>query len=353
MSKEMPTPVDNQPQPDTQAQPAHGLKQKVGAAVMTALIAPGIGGSMLEKGHEGSAVHRPEPTVEQVDTTTTIPVDGINKYQEDFETDQQDAEVTQGAIHDIVADNLELIKNLPLGEKIQITGLASAEDQGTGVEQLTQPSLENKNLELANQRGLLGVAAFINEVKAQTGIDLTGRVELGAREDSFTPEEVAKAQALAKEHIFGDVEKMINLYNQDPASVPQEVSQFLDKKLAERRGFELTIPGTKTVIKESPRKTAEKEARTEGQVFRYEGYLPPEVVVERPGSQIYEKRRQREKAQARSSQVAYKRQQPARGNGNTKSYSQSTLKNRQGRQGGSSMNQTGAGGGSGRGSRSR
>lgn len=323
------------------------------AAIMVPAIAPGMGGVALE-----TANHVTEHSVETTPSTTaheeTARTDLVgNKFQPQFEVDHNDVEVARVQVRDFVSTHPDIFKN---PERIVITGLASAEDEGTGIEQLQNPSPANQKL--AGDRGLISAIGLIEEVKAQYGVDVSDKLELGLREDNFSDAETAQVAEFASRFGYGSAEELINQYNHEPQNVPPQAAGFFDEQLGKNRGS--IVEATGRVVKTIDGKqitTKHTEKLLTGKVIRNVGYIPqePVVITERPGARFERVRKQdfSSRSGSRGESPAQLRKQPARGNTNVRSFTQSRSHSMHGRKGSSSMRQVGHGGGSGRGHRGR
>lgn len=274
-----------QPESGEQVQPAAserqtGFGKKLGGAVIAAVIAPGIINPSSEhiatpaNSYTTIESNSPDPEV-QLSAQTTVDVD--NKYQQEFQTDKEDSEATRQQVRDFLEQNKGFFEEPEKIESVIITGLASAEDRASDDEQLTRASEENEAL--AGQRGELAKQAVIEEAKEMFGVDISGKVTLGAHEDMLSPDELTDVQNMAQQFGYDSVETMINQYNHEPTKSPPAVSKLLDSVLAERRGAVIEITSTDPV-NSKPGSEGQKEAGEKGKTIpvfdRYEGYLPEE-----------------------------------------------------------------------------
>src|SRR3990167_6607785 len=151
-----------------QNQGREGLpRNRLVAIGATVAIAAGVGGIESIQPPEGTEsapaaeitvdmpVSSPEDVVAQINSEvkTAIRGDALNSYEQDFQTEQTDAEDSGNDVRNFVEQNKELLSHPEKIDRISIIGLASAEDEQLNDEQLLTPSV--KNLELAGQRGEL------------------------------------------------------------------------------------------------------------------------------------------------------------------------------------------------------
>lgn len=260
----MPEQRHNTPQ---EAGPSVGQRVARGALGVVMLAGPLVGA-----GSETHTVQADVPvavdtyqTQEVQDPGKTLVVgvgaDGkvINRYQEDFQTDSEDAHDSEGQ----VATTLEDL----LGEDgwsqvydIQITGHASAEDDSNAPDAgVTAPDIAEDgkpdNTNLALQRALLATQPVVDAF-AKHGIDVGAQVEKEAGqqpesilagqdvtgvEDQWSTHDYTEAEQLATQFGYDTVNDMITRYNDDEAAAPDAVQEFLKPLLNDERGATITI----------------------------------------------------------------------------------------------------------------
>ena len=343
-----------------QNQGREGLpRNRLVAIGATVAIAAGVGGIESIQPPEGTEsapaaeitvdmpVSSPEDVVAQINSEvkTAIRGDALNSYEQDFQTEQTDAEDSGNDVRNFVEQNKELLSHPEKIDRISIIGLASAEDEQLNDEQLLTPSV--KNLELAGQRGELARTALVEEIKAQTGVDVADKITLGAREDMLNQEEYQQVTEMVGRFGYESVETMVNAYNRG-GTVPPEVGELLDGVLASQRGAEITIElhdGTQLEIK-APKPVPQEDDGGEDAVVapdRYEGYIPKDqaqAVIsetpyppERPGKQ-FARIKDGSRFQSRTDPVRERIIQPRSGNTNVRNKSMSKSKRSTGRKGG-------------------
>lgn len=333
----------------------------------TVAIAAGIGGmesiQPTEATHDGAPaseitvnmpVTSPEDVLSQISSDVEINPqvkiairgNAQNTYEEDFQTEQTDAQDTNSEVQAFVEQNKGLLSHPEKIDAISIVGLASAEDEQLSDEQLITPSAEN--LELAGQRGELARTALVKEIKAQTGVDVSDKITMGAREDMLNQEEYQQVTEMVGRFGYDSVETMVDAYNRG-GTVPPEVGELLDSVLASERGAEITIElhdGTKLDVK-APKPRPQEANHGDNNVVadRYEGYIPKDeapavmteatLLPERPGEH-FARVKNGSRFQTRTDPIGKRVKQPRAGNTNVRSRVMSEGKRKSGRKGGQS-----------------
>ncbi|MCA9330942.1 hypothetical protein KC957_02760 [Candidatus Saccharibacteria bacterium] len=294
----------------------NGMGRRIAAGALTGAL---IAGAMVGVKHETHTEQQNVPYLvdtyaeqEVLDPGKTLVVevgaDGLvkNQYQEDFQTDAEDARESS----DQVAPALEDL----LGEEgwsqvydIKIEGLASAEDDsnapdaGVLTPDVAEPGKPD-NTNLALQRALLTARPVIDTF-AKHGVDVSKPVEkeegqdptsiladhdVTGVEDEWAADDYAEAEQLASQFGYETVNDMITRYNDDEAAAPSDVQEFLKPLLDDERGATITISlrdgATHTIlVKDGGKKVVyDKSSRTvtevEPTVNPTVGVIPEQVV---------------------------------------------------------------------------
>lgn len=183
-----------------------------------------------------------------------------NDYQRGFETDVEDAVDSTDQIDEFIDQNRDSLSNPDLIEDVDVTGLVSANDnrenlgeEGVMELQTPGPDLDNdgetEQVKLARERYEKAKAALVERVQDEFGYDISGKIKpfdarVDTHEDSFTDEEVAKAEELRDRFVYDSVEQMIDYFEGNfgtPRDVPPEVAQFLDHAIAKEQGAKIKI----------------------------------------------------------------------------------------------------------------
>jgi len=176
------------------------------------------------------------PTTKQVPREIEVPV----------EVSKQVEVQTQNEAGEIQADPVAIEQTSELVQQIVSDGgtIASMEFSASSSDEWGQLSrslgLPNAgNLETAQQRAQ-AVASSLSLSLATRGQEL-GQYQLAATEDIWAPEEIMNLEALAQGLGFESSQELYDSYKADRNSVATGLADYLDVKLGEKRGTNITI----------------------------------------------------------------------------------------------------------------
>lgn len=308
---ELATPQPQLPAEQPRALPEnHRGAQKVGAVLAPAVLLlanniPGVGHSSEQQVStqktvvvESSQVPVTLPAPE--DTTITLKPDVNNEYRVNFQTTEGDAvsseSQTTSQLEDVLgADGWGRVYD------IQVTGMASAEDEqpGGGLQ-----TASDSNTNLALQRALLAAKPVVDSF-AKHGIDVHKAVEktegkpseemlqVHGVEDQWSDDDMKVASDFAKQFGYASVEDMVVHHND--GGTPPAVDEFLKPLLEDHRGAEITLKlrddggGERTVlVTVENKRTVVKDVTKEIPVTNIvtnniEGNIPEHEEVPKPG----------------------------------------------------------------------
>lgn len=200
-----------------------------------------------------------------------------NDYQRRFETDGEDAVDSTDQIEEFIDQNRDSLSNPDLIEDVDVTGLVSANDNREnlgeeGVMELQTPGPdldgngETEQVKLARERYEKAKDSLVDRVQDEFGYDISDKIKpfdpvRDTHEDSFTDDEVAKAEEFKDRFGYDSVEQMIDYYEGNfgtSRDVPPAVAQFLDHAIAREQGAKIVItlkqekPDIPPIGKEAP-----------------------------------------------------------------------------------------------------
>lgn len=183
-----------------------------------------------------------------------------NDYQRGFTTDVEDAVDSTDQIDEFIDENRESLSNPDLIEEVDVLGMVSANDNREnrgqeGVIELQTPGPdldgdgETEQVKLARERYEKAKDSLVERVQDEFGYDISDKImpfdpAVDTHEDSFTDDEVEKAEEFRDRFVYDSVEQMIDKYEGNygtPRDVPPEVANFLDHAIAREQGAKIVI----------------------------------------------------------------------------------------------------------------
>lgn len=279
------------PTPEEHRGISDGTKRAVGTLAATALMVNGAASAAfapkgldeeLPNMHQApraeAVVETPVPNLPENPADLQLHIDGsaLNEYQQDYRTNPEDITDTRQQIREFVQAHAADLSDPERIESVVVTGLASAENNGENYQDQNE-----ENDYLAGQRGFIAAGEFLEEVRDQLGVDLSGKLTLGAHEDMLSDEEVTQLEQLASQFGYDSPKQAVDAYNGlltgTPGDVPPAIGALLDDVLASHRGADIDIdirkPGMPPVGKEVPPKVVMAQHTP--------GYIPETPAMKR------------------------------------------------------------------------